>query len=126
MTVRMTLGPRVTVVFRGDPLPEKRRADLVAQLREAALDQDVLENVEQNIVDDLRGRGYSDAAAPVTRESPRDGWLQVVFTVAQGPRYRVASVDVAGCEQLARSSPPTGHQRRAWTAVRCRTAERRR
>jgi outer membrane protein insertion porin family len=104
VTVRMTLGPRVTVVFRGDPLPEKRRAGIVAQLREAALDQDVLENVEQKINDELRGRGYSDAAAPVTRETPRNGWLQIVFTVAQGPRYRVASVDVAGCEQLARST----------------------
>jgi outer membrane protein insertion porin family len=104
VTVRMTLGPRVTVVFRGDPLPEKQRAEIVAQLREAALDQDVLENGEQDIEDELRGRGYSDAAAPVTRETPREGWLQVVFTVAQGPRYRVASVDVVGCEQLSRGS----------------------
>ena len=59
----MTRGPRVTVVFRGDPLPEKRRAEIVAQLREAALDQDVLENEERSIEDELRGRGYRDAAA---------------------------------------------------------------
>ena len=104
VTVRIARGPRVAVVFRGDPLPEKRRDQIVAQLREAALDQDVLENGEQNIRDELRGRGYRDAAAPVTRETPRDGWLQIVFTVAQGPRYRVARVDVAGCEQVARSS----------------------
>jgi outer membrane protein insertion porin family len=104
VTVRMTLGPRITVIFRGDPLPEKRRAEIVAQLREAALDQDVLENVEQNIKDELRGRGYSDAEVSVTREIPREGWLQVVFTVVQGPRYRVASVEVAGYEQLARGS----------------------
>ncbi len=103
VTVRMTRGPRVSVVFRGDPLPEKRRAEVVERLREAALDQDVLENEERGIEDELRGRGYRDAVAPVTRETPREGVLQVVFTVAQGPRYRVARVDVAGWEQIARS-----------------------
>ena len=102
VTVRMTRGPRVLVVFRGDPLPEKRRAEVVARLQEAALDQDVLENEERGIADELRGRGYRDAAAPVTRETPRDGWLHIVFTVAQGPRFRVGAVDIAGCEQLAR------------------------
>jgi outer membrane protein insertion porin family len=103
VTVRMTRGPRVTVVFRGDPLPEKRQAEIVARLREAALDQDTLENEERSIEDELRGRGFRDAAAPVTHETPREGWLLVVFTVAQGPRYRVGAVDVAGCEQLPRS-----------------------
>ncbi len=104
VTVRMTRGPQVTVVFRGDPLPEKRRNEIAARLREAALDQDALENEERNIADELRGRGYRDATAPVTRETPREGWLQVVFTVAQGPRYRVAGVDVTGFEQLARAT----------------------
>jgi outer membrane protein insertion porin family len=104
VTVRMTRGPRVTVVFRGDPLPEKRRTEVAAHLREAALDQDALENEERSIEDELRARGYRDAAAPATRETPREGWLQVVFTVAEGPRYRVAGVDISGCEQLARSS----------------------
>jgi outer membrane protein insertion porin family len=103
VTVRMTRGPQVTVVFRGDQLPEKRRNEITAHLREAALDQDALENEERNIENELRGRGYRDAAAPVTREIPREGSLQVVFTVAQGPRYRVAGVDVAGCEQVARA-----------------------
>jgi hypothetical protein len=30
-----------------------------------------------------------------------------VFTVAQGPRFRVGTVDIAGCEQLARGSIQT-------------------
>ncbi len=104
VTVRMVRGPRVTVVFRGDALPEKRRTEIVAQLQQAALDQDVLENGELSIEDELRGRGYRDADAQVTRETGREGGLQVVFTVTQGPRYRVGAVDVVGCEQVARSS----------------------
>jgi len=103
VTARMARGPRVSVVFRGDPLPEKRRAEVVARLREAALDQDALENEERSIEDELRGRGYRDAAARMTRETPLDGWLHVVFTVAQGPRFRVGAVDIAGCEQLDRA-----------------------
>jgi len=43
-----------------------------------------------------------DAAVPVTRETPREGSLHVVFTVAQGPRYRVGAVDVIGLQQLSR------------------------
>jgi outer membrane protein insertion porin family len=104
VTVRVIRGPRVTVVFRGDPWPEKRRAETIAQLQEAALDQDALENGEWNIENELRGRGYRDAAAQVTRETEREGSLQVVFTVAQGPRYRVEAVDVSGCEQLTRAT----------------------
>jgi outer membrane protein insertion porin family len=104
ITVRMNRGPRVIVTFLGDPLPEKRRAEIVALLQEAALDQDVLENQESGIEDDLRSRGYRDAAAPFTREMVREGWLQVAFTVAQGPRYRVAAVAVDGGQQLPRGS----------------------
>ena len=104
LTVRMTRGPRTTIVFKGDPLPEKRRDEIVARLQEAALDEDALENQERSIEDELRGRGYRDAAAPFTRETPREGWLQIVFTVNQGPRYRVAAVDVVGNEQVARTS----------------------
>ena len=104
VTVRVTRGARVTVVFRGDPLPEKRRAETITQLQEAALDQDALENGEWNIEEELRGRGYRDAAVQVTRETAHEGSLQIVFTVTQGPRYRVGAVDVVGCEQLARTS----------------------
>ncbi len=102
VTVRMTRGPRVHVVFRGDPLPEKRQAEIIARLQEAALDQDALENGEGSIEDELRGRGYRDAVARVTRETASEGLLQVVFTVAQGPRYRVGAVEVTGLQQLSR------------------------
>jgi outer membrane protein insertion porin family len=104
ITVRMNRGPRVIVAFRGDPLPEKRRDEIVALLRESALDQDMLENQESAIETDLRARGYRDAVAPFTREVVSEDWLRVVFTVKQGPRYRVASVEVTGHQQLGRGA----------------------
>jgi outer membrane protein insertion porin family len=116
ITVRVDQGPRVIVTFRGDELPEKRRSEIVARLRESALDQDVLENQERGVVDELRSRGYRDAVAPFTREMVREGWLEVAFTVAQGLRYRVAEVAVEGAGQLPRGSiePVLGVEAGQW------------
>ncbi|HEX7486249.1 MAG TPA: POTRA domain-containing protein [Vicinamibacterales bacterium] len=107
VTVRMARGSHVTVTFRGDPLPEKRRAEIMALLREGVLDEDVLENQERSIEDELRARGYRDGAAPFTREPRGEGQLQVVFTVTQGPQYRVAGVEVSGNQQLPRAEIQT-------------------
>jgi outer membrane protein insertion porin family len=101
--VRMARGPGVTVIFRGDPLPDKRRKDILALLREGTLDEDVLENQERSIEDELRAEGYRDAVAPFTREPGPDDRLQVVFTITRGRQYRVATVDLVGCRQLPRA-----------------------
>ncbi len=103
VVVRMDRGPGVTVVFRGDPLPDKRRKAILALMREGTLDQDVLENQERSIENDLRAEGYRDAAAPFTREPGPDDRLQVVFTVTLGLQYRVATVDLVGCQQVPRA-----------------------
>ncbi len=103
VTVRMNRGPSVTVTYRGDPLPEARRKEALALLREGALDEDALENQERSIENDLRAEGYRDARAPFVREPGPDGRLQVVFTIARGRQYRVSAVDLTGCQQLPRA-----------------------
>lgn len=107
VTVRMVRGPQVIVMFRGDPLPEKRLAELSAQLRDRPLDLDVLENEERSIEDELRAKGYRDASAPFTREPRGERQMQIVFTVKRGPQYRVAGVELAGYQQLPRSEIQT-------------------
>lgn len=102
VTVRMTRGPGVALVFRGDPLPDARRKAILALLREGTLDEDVLENQERGIENELRDQGYRDALAPFTREPGRNGQVQIVFTIARGRRYRVAAVDLVGCRQVPR------------------------
>ena len=103
VAVHMDRGSGVTVTFRGDPLPEKRRKEILALLREGTLDEDVLENQERSIENDLREEGYRDATAPFTREPGLGDRLQIVFTIARGRQYRVAAVDLAGCQQLPRT-----------------------
>jgi outer membrane protein insertion porin family len=102
VTLRMRRGPSVSIAFRGDPLPDKRREQIVALLSEGALDEDVLENQQRSIEDELRARGYRDAAAPFTRESIDDRRLLVVYTVERGPQYKVAAVELTGNQQLSR------------------------
>jgi outer membrane protein insertion porin family len=102
VAVRMTRGPAVAVTFRGDPLPDKRRKEILALMRGGTLDEDLLENQERSIENDLRAEGYRNAVAPFTRESGPDDRLQVVFTVTRGLQYRVAAVDLVGDHQVSR------------------------
>jgi len=88
-------GPHVTVSFKGDPLPEGRRDELVPIAREGSVDEDLLEDSARRIADALRGEGYRDAEVTYTR-MPSDGELAVVFTVRRGPAYRVNRVEVTG------------------------------
>lgn len=103
VTVTMNRGPAVTVTFRGDPLPDARRKEILALLREGTLDEDALENQERNIENDLLAQGYRDAIAPFSREPGAGGRLQVVFTVNRGRQYRVAAVNLTGCQQVPRA-----------------------
>lgn len=101
LTVNVTQGPRVRVVFSGDQIPENRRADLVPVAREASADEDLLEDSGIRIEDYLRAQGYRDAHAPFTR-AQADDELVITFNVQKGPQYRVGRVEIAGNTQVTR------------------------
>ena len=65
-------GARITVVFEGDPLPEKQRRELVPIEREGSVDEDLLEDSANRIEGYLRAQGYRDADAEYQR-TPQ-GW----------------------------------------------------
>lgn len=101
VTLSVEPGPRVSLVFAGDPLPEgNRRDDLVPIRDERSVDQDLLEDASLAIEVALREQGYRAARAPYTREE-RNGELVVTFTIARGPLHRIASVDTRGNERIA-------------------------
>jgi outer membrane protein assembly complex protein YaeT len=90
LTITLTQGPMVPPVeFKGDPLPPKRRADLVPVAREASVDQDLLEDSELRIEEYLAAQGYRDANAEFEK-IPEGDRLRIVFTVTNGPLYRVS------------------------------------
>ena len=95
--VRLTVrrGPRITVTFEGDEVPDARLEDLAPLAREASADEDLLEDADQRIAAHLRGLGYRDAAVTHTREGDAER-LSIVFRVTRGPLYRVGGLAVRG------------------------------
>jgi outer membrane protein assembly factor BamA len=92
-------GPRVRVVFTGDPLPSDRRADLVPVEREGSVDEDLLEDSSNRIEEYLRALGYRDARAPHARQEA-NGELVITFAVARGQQFRVATYEISGNASL--------------------------
>ena len=95
LTLTVSPGPRVRVVFTGDPLPSDRRADLVPIAREGSADEDLLEDASNRIADYLRTQGYRDARAPHTREES-NGELVITFAVTRGPQYAWRRIEISG------------------------------
>lgn len=95
LAVAVERGPRVQVIFAGDPLPENRRDTLVPIRQERSVDLDLLEDASRNIEAFLRQQGYRAAAARYVREERRSDMV-LTFTVSLGPLHRIASAEVVG------------------------------
>lgn len=106
LTLTVSRGPRVRVVFKGDPIARDKHAELVPIAEEASADEDLLEDSTNRIEEYLRGLGYRDAAAPHERDEV-NGELIITFTVTRGPLYRVSEVVISGnrFESLAQLEP---------------------
>jgi outer membrane protein insertion porin family len=99
LTLTVTPGPRVRVVFTGDPLPSDQRAELVPVEREGSVDEDLLEDSSNRIEEYLRTQGYRDAKAPHTREVVNRE-LVITFAVTRGQQFRVATFEISGNASL--------------------------
>ena len=95
LTLVVSDGPRVRLVFAGDPLPSDQRDELVPVAREGSTDEDLLEDASNNIEEYLHAQGYRDATAPHTRNEAGSE-LHLTFTVTRGRLYRVARVEISG------------------------------
>jgi outer membrane protein insertion porin family len=95
LTLTVIPGPRVRVVFTGDPLPSDRRAELVPVEREGSVDEDLLEDSSNRIEEYLRGQGYRDARAPHAR-AETNGELVITFAVTRGQQFKVATYEISG------------------------------
>jgi len=100
LTLSVNPGPHVRVVFKGDPLPGDRRAELVPVEREGSVDEDLLEDSSNRIEEYWRAQGYRAATALHTREEAR-GELVITFTVTRGQQYRVSTFEISGNASVA-------------------------
>ena len=99
ITIAAEPGPRVSVVFAGDPLPEGNRDAFVPIRAERSVDQDLLEDASLRIENALREQGYRNARASYAREE-KGGELVLTFTIARGPLHRIESVQTGGNAKL--------------------------
>lgn len=102
LVVHVERGPRVRVVFAGDPLPEGRRDTLVPIRQERSVDLDLLEDASRNIENFLRQQGYRSAETSYVREE-KQGEMVLTFTVTRGPLHRLASLEVTGASAVPMS-----------------------
>jgi outer membrane protein insertion porin family len=96
-------GPRVEIVFQGDPLAEDDRDRLVPIAREHSVDEDLLEDSKFGIERHFRERGYCNprvdyqrGAAAQTASQAQPAVLRVTFTITHGPQCMVEQAEVNG------------------------------
>ena len=65
-------GPRVEIVFQGDPLPTSDRDRLVPIAREHSVDEDLLEDSKFGIERHFRERGYCNPRADYQRTNAEE------------------------------------------------------
>jgi len=95
VSVRVTRGPLVELVFEGDPLPVDRQNALVPLAREGAVDEDLLEDSKRRVESYLRQQGYWQATADYAR-AVQDGRLRIVFTIRKGRPAVVSAITIVG------------------------------
>jgi outer membrane protein assembly complex protein YaeT len=88
-------GPRVEIVFQGDPLAPGDRDRLVPIAREHSVDEDLLEDSKFGIERHFRERGYCNPRADYER-AESEGVLRVTFSVTRGPQCVVEQAEVTG------------------------------
>lgn len=96
-------GPRVEIVFEGDPLPAADRDRLVPIAREHSVDEDLLEDSKFGIERHFQERGYCNPRVDYQRgeaNSSKPGAsadvLRVTFTLSHGPQCMVEQAEVTG------------------------------
>ncbi len=89
-------GPVVVIAAAGFRLTQHVLHKLVPIYEEGALDDDLLNEGRRNIQNHLQTLGYFEATVAVSRRSPQDKNLQVVYTVNPGDRHKLAAIRISG------------------------------
>jgi outer membrane protein insertion porin family len=95
LVLSVETGPRVEILFQGDPLTARERDELVPIAREHSVDEDILEDAKFGIEGRFRVRGYCSPRADYTK-TPAGGVLTIAFTVTRGPQCTLDAVQVVG------------------------------
>jgi outer membrane protein assembly complex protein YaeT len=106
LTLTVEPGPRVEVVFQGDPLAADDRDRLVPIAREHSVDEDLLEDSKFGIERHFRERGFCNPRVDYQRGgavapgAKAEDVLRVTFTITRGPQCMVEQAEVTGNTSL--------------------------
>lgn len=98
-------GPLVQIQVEGFRLSRGTVKRSVPVYEEGALDDDLLNEGQRNLLNHMQARGYFDATVVLHRQSnPQQNELQVVYQIDAGDRHRVAKVEISGNKYFSKTS----------------------
>jgi outer membrane protein insertion porin family len=97
-------GPLVKISVEGFRLSQGTIKRSVPVYEEGALDDDLLNEGQRNLLNYLQSRGYFDATVDLHRESdPTQNELRVTYHIVAGDKHRVAKVEITGNKYFSRA-----------------------
>lgn len=100
-TFQIEPGPTVEITVEGFHLSQSTIKKNVPVYEENALDDDLLNEGQRNLLSYVQSRGYFDATVELKRESDSaKNLLRVVYEINAGERHKVAKVEIAGNQYL--------------------------
>jgi outer membrane protein insertion porin family len=96
-------GPLVHIEVEGFRLSQGTIKRSVPVYEEGALDDDLLNEGQRNLLNHMQSRGYFDATVDLRRESdPKQNELRVTYHIDAGEKHKVAKVDITGNKYFSR------------------------
>lgn len=103
-TFEIDPGPLVQIEVEGFRLSQGTIKRSVPVYEEGALDDDLLNEGQRNLLNHMQARGYFDATVDLQRESdPKQNELHVTYHIAAGEKHKVAAVEITGNKYFSRT-----------------------
>lgn len=94
-TYQVDPGPKIEIIARGFHVSQRVLKKEIPVFEENALDEDLLNEGERNLLDYLQTRGHFDAKVDIQRESDPTT-LRVIYQIDPGPVHKLALVEITG------------------------------
>ena len=102
-TFEIEPGPLVKISVEGFRLSKGTVKRGVPVYEEGALDDDLLNEGQRNLLNHMQSRGFFDASVDLQRESDaQKNELRVVYQIVPGEKHRVAKVEITGNKTFSR------------------------
>jgi outer membrane protein assembly complex protein YaeT len=102
-TFEIEPGPLVQIEVEGFRLSKGTMKRSVPVYEEGALDDDLLNEGQRNLLNHMQSRGYFDATVDLRQESdPQQKQLRVVYHIVPGAKHKVARVEITGNTTFSR------------------------